>query len=134
MKHIPWNDLYLVGHELIDLQHKKLFEIAERMYVLILERRLDAQELKHIIADLSDYAKYHFSCEEMLMQEVQFPFIRSHRQQHIKINERVAATIQDFENGIDIDIEQLYLFLVHWLVDHITLMDKQIAMYIQKLQ
>ena len=91
-------------------------------------------DLKDILDDLSDYVKYHFNCEESLMEEIHYPFIRSHKQQHQKITERITANIQDFENGIDIDSEQLYLFVSQWLIDHIMLIDKQVALYVKKKQ
>lgn len=134
MRHIQWNDLYLIGNKLIDLQHKKLFEIADRLYMLLQQTSHSKTDLKDILDDLSDYVKYHFNCEESLMEEIHYPFIRSHKQQHQKITERITANIQDFENGIDIDSEQLYLFVSQWLIDHIMLIDKQVALYVKKKQ
>lgn len=134
MRHIQWNDLYLIGNKLIDLQHKKLFEIADRLYMLLQQTSHSKTDLKDILDDLSDYVKYHFNCEESFMEEIHYPFIRSHKQQHQKITERITANIQDFENGIDIDSEQLYLFVSQWLIDHIMLIDKQVALYVKKKQ
>ena len=134
MRHIQWNDLYLIGNKLIDLQHKKLFEIADRLYMLLQQTSHSKTDLKDILDDLSDYVKYHFNCEESLMEEIHYPFIRSHKQQHQKITERITANIQDFENGIDIDSEQLYIFVSQWLIDHIMLIDKQVALYVKKKQ
>ena len=31
-KHVGWDDKYKVGHNLIDSQHKQLFDIADKLY------------------------------------------------------------------------------------------------------
>ena len=37
-KHVGWDDKYKVGHNLIDSQHKQLFDIADKLYVVAYEK------------------------------------------------------------------------------------------------
>ena len=69
---IGWKDDYKLGVQLIDDQHKKLFEICGRAYDLLKnEVYIDKYDrIVEIIEELKQYALYHFKSEEEYMKSI----------------------------------------------------------------
>ena len=61
---MKWKDEYSVGIDVIDEQHKKLFEISE-----VLANAIEINEIKDILLFLENYMEFHFNTEEALMKK-----------------------------------------------------------------
>lgn len=126
---LKWNDDYLIGVEDIDVQHKKLFEIAGRAYELLKnDFYIDKYDkIIEIIEELKDYAVYHFNYEEKYMLSKGYKKFISHKALHDEFIEKVQNT--DL-NKIDVDQNEYLLtileFIVNWTKEHILDKDKQI--------
>ena len=132
-KHVAWNDSYKVGHQVIDSQHKRLFEIADELYNLILaseEKKNSDTDL--VLQDCAKYVQFHFSCEEKLMFDTDYADKEEHISQHKAFTTYVASLMNDFSRGKSIDLAQLYEFVSDWLVKHIGSEDKKLAAYATK--
>ncbi|MBO5137796.1 MAG: hemerythrin family protein [Spirochaetaceae bacterium] len=130
VKHISWNDEYKIGYHLIDSQHRRLFEIADEIYSLT--QKEEAKQKEDIILVLQDCTKYtlsHFSTEEKLMEEIKYPAMNAHINQHKEFKVKVTEAISDYSRGNSVKLEDLYLFIVEWLVQHVTKVDKALGLY-----
>ena len=58
-----WNDAYCVGSEMIDLQHKRLFELLSQL-VDAQNGRCDQEVVNHAVNSLYGYIRIHFDDEE----------------------------------------------------------------------
>ena len=60
---------YYTGIKMIDEEHAKLFEIANRAYELLTNKfKVDKyDEIADVLEELKDYTKYHFNHEEEYM-------------------------------------------------------------------
>ena len=67
-----WDNEYSIHSDIIDAQHKKLFEIAEKAGTLI-SKQVDSKEIKKILAELFEYMKVHFRDEEQYMDSIGYP-------------------------------------------------------------
>lgn len=121
-----WQDLYKVGHEKIDYEHQKLFEIAIKALNISIQDKLNAQ-FKATIVDLYDYMKYHFENEEEYMNSINYKYFNYHRKLHSNI-------IQEMNNFIrlvptlpkeKVD-RKLIEYMDIWLVNHIVFEDKRL--------
>lgn len=126
---LEWKDEYSVGNEDIDMQHKKLFEIAGRAYALLKDDMGDKyDQIVTIVDELKDYTVYHFSFEEEYMRKIGYKKFLSHKTIHDDFIERINNV-----NFNDIDSDQSrYLmetldFIVNWIGEHILGTDKQYA-------
>lgn len=123
---VEWSDDYSVGNEAIDNQHKKLFEILNRLHDGLFEG-FDERVCGAAIERLLAYANYHFAAEEHFMAEVRYSGIYKHSQEHKKFIE----TITQLRNATDMDKRQLAKnlleFLVNWILHHILIEDAKIA-------
>ena len=92
-----------IGIEQIDDEHKYLFELLDKAYILVTtDYHSDYyQQLKDIIAELDDYAEQHFSHEEAYMTQICDPELILQRSQHGFFREKIREF--DF---INIDREE----------------------------
>ncbi len=119
---LEWKESFSVSNKDIDEQHKKLFEIGQRIYDSIASMsdydRYD--EIMEIFSELNEYVKYHFDFEEKLLEECGYSKLETQKMEHhffVKKLEREA--------GKDIDAYQkeslirLINFVADWIVQHI---------------
>ena len=118
--HSGWKDIYSVNNEIIDKEHKELFNIAQEAFAYV-EEKDKTKKIKEIVTDLYDYMKTHFSHEEKFMQDINYPKSEEHKKLHreiiLKINEYVkqlpTMNISDFEKELAKIID---ISLVHHII------------------
>ena len=118
--HSGWKDIYSVNNEIIDKEHKELFNIAQEAFAYV-EEKDKTKKIKKIVTDLYDYMKTHFSHEEKFMQDINYPKSEEHKKLHreiiLKINEFVkqlpTMNISDFEKELAKIID---ISLVHHII------------------
>ena len=118
--HSGWKDIYSVNNEIIDKEHKELFNIAQEAFAYV-EEKDKTKKIKEIVTDLYDYMKTHFSHEEKFMQDINYPKSEEHKKLHreiiLKINEFIkqlpTMNISDFEKELAKIID---ISLVHHII------------------
>lgn len=119
-----FTDDLLLGNEMIDNDHRYLFNLLNRTNEL-----MDAQfktdrytEIMQILTELENYADEHFAREEAYMMSINDPEIIIQRHQHISFDEKVQEfMVHNFDED---DEQQLMLkniteFIAKWLICHI---------------
>lgn len=117
-----------IGIEQIDDEHKYLFELLNKAYILVTtEYHNDYyQQVKNILGELDSYAEQHFTHEEDYMAQICDPELILQRSQHTFFRDKIREF--DFIN-IDEEAEQqrvlteLVAFLAKWLYRHILSSD-----------
>ena len=79
-----WDEKYSIHNDAIDAQHKKLFDIAYRVGLLI-NRQASSDEIKQILSELFEYMKVHFADEEAYMESIGYPNLEQQRESHQEI-------------------------------------------------
>ncbi|HNX23379.1 MAG TPA: bacteriohemerythrin [Spirochaetota bacterium] len=123
MEYIKWTDNLSVGVNILDDEHKRLFELVNNLNQLIIVGDKSAA-LEKALTGLIDYTKYHFTNEESMMKKHGYPAFEKHKTEHDKL----TATVTDFhtrlkEGKVNFSLE-LIKFLQDWLVNHIQGTDK----------
>lgn len=128
--YLKWDDArYSVGVEMIDAQHKKLFNDINAL-IKMLDSRLGLGDLEVIVDDMIDYFDYHFSTEEKLLKG--HPDFASHKAKHRAFVERIT----DFDKQLlsttpEETATSLYLFLGEWFQNHIQKEDRAYFAYLR---
>ncbi|WP_069998037.1 bacteriohemerythrin [Cellulosilyticum sp. I15G10I2] len=126
---LVWKDEYAIGVDIIDAQHKHLFEIGNDAYRLL---RDDFCTDKYdgvirIIQDLSEYTKFHFKTEEEYMLSIKYNRYFSQKVEHDDFIQKIEEINFD---EIDEDpkkyIEDILAFVFEWVLEHILQKDKLI--------
>ena len=120
---------YYTGIESIDQEHTRLFELAQQTHDLLNNDILidKADSITHLISELIDYTRTHFSHEEAYMESIQYPRISAHITLHRKFEENLMVfdldAIEDDFDEQEEAVQHLLDFLVDWLINHIMKVD-----------
>ncbi len=124
-----WDEKYNIGIASIDLQHKNLFLMANRLYEAM-QRGAENDILGEILVETVEHISQHFSLEESYMEQHQYPTYEQHTKEHNAIREKAMDLFDDFgkgENTLSVDV---LTFLRDWLQAHILASDAQYATYL----
>jgi len=118
-----WDDSYNTGIRIIDSQHKKIIDILNELF-LAMEKGQGSTKIGKLLNDLNNYTITHFSTEENLLKQAEYPDFEEHKKLHdefaAKIHEMQAAC----EKGeVSISV-RLARFIKEWLSNHILGTDK----------
>lgn len=120
---IKWDASLKVGVEVIDEQHKKLVELINRLYdAMCLGKGKDV--LGGVLAEVLDYAAYHFKTEEDLFLEHGYRDAPAHIQEHGQLTRTANELKAAFDSGKAMITIETMNFLKDWLVQHIMKSDK----------
>lgn len=126
---LKWKEDFSIGIDLIDSQHKHLFEIGNNAYELLKnDLYLDKYDkIVLIIDDLRQYTKYHFKCEEDYMLQINSPQYNIQKKEHDAfINKIDNINFDDIDKDQKKYIEEILAFIFNWILDHIIQKDKLI--------
>lgn len=127
-KLIPtWNEKYSIHDTMIDIQHQKLFELADKVESAVY-KFVKREELKEILTELFNYMKEHFNNEEDYMQEIHYPYLNEHKIMHKNIIRDMSYLIQNIKTTNDLK-EKLYTIMSEWLLEHILYEDMKVEQY-----
>lgn len=127
---IEWKDEYALGIEIIDDQHKQLFEIADRIYALIQNNLVTDKYdgIVEIINELKNYTVDHFAAEEKYMQSIGYKRLLSQKVAHNEFLQKMDQIDLDrIDNGQNTYLMETLDFVVEWLGQHILKEDKLIV-------
>jgi len=123
MELFVWQEIYSVGVEAIDNQHKRLFAIANRFHAAY-KQGAGRSALAAIFKELVDYTVMHFSDEERMMLECGYPDYDRHKANHEKLVCLVLGyqrQMQGSEPGVE---PRAMNFIKTWLNGHVLGMDR----------
>ncbi|BCZ44630.1 bacteriohemerythrin [Clostridium gelidum] len=121
---------YKIGVEQIDEQHKKLFELADKAYMLLKDDfTLDKYDkIVHIVEELKDYTVFHFKSEEEYMESINYKRLFTQKIEHEKfIKALEEVDMRHLDQNQDESLVKMLNFLNEWLTEHILGNDKLIG-------
>ena len=113
---------YKTGIRSIDEQHKRLFEIADRTYMLLKDNyTIDKYDkIVELLNELKDYAIYHFKEEEEYMKSINYKRMFTQKIEHDNFIKKLNdIDIRKIDENQDEYILSILGFLNNWLVEHI---------------
>ncbi len=123
---LDWDPGYRIGVEVIDRQHRQLFDIGNRFHSAW-RRQTRRVELCRIFDELLEYTGYHFAEEERLMQQIDYPELTQHRSDHAQLVQQVKQYRARIRSGTADAGRQALDFMKTWLHTHVLEADKDIG-------
>ena len=82
---------YYTGIKFVDEEHKKLFDIANTVYDLLIDDFIPDKYdyIMEVVNELKEYAQYHFTHEEQYMNEIRYRKFLSHKVEHDEFIEKI---------------------------------------------
>ncbi|WP_263834018.1 bacteriohemerythrin [Sulfurospirillum oryzae] len=121
---IEWDERYSVHHELLDLQHQELFELAKTVQKLDAATTTKA-ELSKLFKEFYDYMAKHFKEEEAYMQSIHYPLYIKHRKLHESIIEGMNKILKEKKTIEELQTS-MQMIAKKWLAEHILENDLKI--------
>lgn len=124
---ITWEPVYSVHVEVLDEQHRKLFDTVNQL-IDVFERGSD--DLLSVIHGLIEYLSMHFHQEHMVMMNAGYPDFLKHSEEHRKFTEKIGQFLKAYSEGdAELGLNML-LFMKEWVRDHTTMLDLQYGEYL----
>lgn len=126
-----FSDNLVTGNEMIDSQHKELIEKInglERSCETNAELSVAVKMLNY----LADYTDFHFSEEEKLQEEIEYPGMEEHKKQHQEFKqaiEELHEMLEEQEGPSDAFVKAVEENVMKWLTFHIQSFDRSVAEY-----
>lgn len=129
---IRWSDEFAIGIDIIDEQHKRLFEYFDEIEQCI--KANDNSNISAICSGLVDYAISHNTFEETLMKQAGYPMLEAHHQVHEAFKNRAYGYLEKINNGADPMkvARDIRTDIGLWLINHIKREDKHYAPFVKK--
>ncbi len=121
-----WNDKYSTGFENVDEQHKMIFKLANSI-----TSQNTQEEIASSVLALYKYTRKHFCDEEYIMEQINYPELKSHQEMHNKLiddlNEISGTQLRKNDS-----IEEFKIFIIRWVIEHIMVHDKKFISFLRK--
>ncbi|MFI3213874.1 MAG: hemerythrin domain-containing protein [Eubacteriales bacterium] len=130
------NPNYLLGIEFLDIQHQKLFELMEKVQILLKDQNMlyKYEEIHTILHGLVDYSNIHFKQEVAYMESIDYPRLELHIEAHKGFQDKLSDIIVKYTNISLITQDEIIMdlmeYLTVWLQNHILDCDRKIANFI----
>lgn len=128
---INWDEDLRTGNAQIDHQHMYLIEQANRFYKTH-ENNFGQEKIDRMFSNLKRYVEKHFAAEERLMEELAYPKLSEHQDQHQEFALKVNVLEEQLQLGEKITATTLKYILRDWLVHHIRKHDFELAQFAKK--
>lgn len=126
-----FDDTLVTGNEMIDSQHK---ELIDKINDLLKSCELSSGKMAAVqtLGYLADYTEYHFTAEEKLQEEINYPGLAEHKKKHDELRQVVDDLhnmLEEEEGPTDAFVESVQKNVVNWLYSHIKGFDRSVAEY-----
>lgn len=128
MSLIKWNDKYSVNNEHLDNDHKKLFEMFNRLYDNCVTEGNNG--IWPMLDELIVFSSNHCRAEEEFMASIGYMEIESHTQKHRQILRKLTQLKDaDINNEYEIS-KELIVLIGNWIRLHIIDEDKKFSVQV----
>lgn len=123
---VEWDPSFATGIPSVDAQHQQLIHILNLLAATVEAGPTHAQ-LLDVVAQLADYASYHFAEEERLMEAMGYPELDEHRLEHQTFVNQIELFDLDAILATEGLAAEMLHFLKTWLCDHILGIDQRLG-------
>lgn len=127
---IRWNSTYELGIKEIDEQHIKLVDIINDFYNAFATAQAH-EKIGEIINELVNYTIFHFTAEEEIFMNSNYPETDNHKKIHKEFVDELKRYHQEVKDGNMTTTYDLMTYLRDWLIKHIMGTDRTYLPYIK---
>ena len=128
-RYVDWKDEYSVGIDSIDQQHRKLLNLINQLQTAV-DYSTGEEFEREALDELVDYTRTHFSYEEGLMEQNDYPDFVPHKAMHVEMIKMVEEVIAEYDKDPDTAMSNAVEYLKSWLIKHINGTDKQYSSFL----
>lgn len=128
-----WTNDLATGNYLIDSEHKELIRIIGNLLDAC-SRGQGRDEMLKTVQFLEQYTQKHFSDEEMLQRQHNYPDLQNHLRYHAEFR----ATVQKLSQRIKTEgasvalLSEINQNVAFWFTNHIRMQDTKVALFLKE--
>ncbi len=126
---VTWRDEYNVNVAVIDSQHQTMLELVNNLHTAV-EARIKKDELKDKLVELVEFTRMHFSTEEQLMKEHDYPGLGQHHKEHRELLRYLLDLVDGVSIGRNLSFYADYDVSTDWALIHICELDKSLGNFL----
>ena len=128
---VTWGEQYATGIELIDNQHKELVILTNQLYKACrIGHEVIDTAFKEAMHQMVDYVRFHFSTEQELLEQIEYPNWKDHARDHDTLVKNILDAAKDYEAGMRFTPHVFVRTLRDWVFGHIAMVDKLYSAYV----
>ncbi len=124
MDFIEWNDNFSVNVEEIDIQHREMLRIINRLLETLSDEK-SSEIVEDTLSKLTDYTMTHFKTEEDYFDQFNYSRSSTHKEEHRGFAEQILEFKKIFKEGRESLHLEVTNFLMNWLLNHLLISDKE---------
>ncbi len=130
MPHVEWDATLETGDAVVDAQHQKLIALFNQL--IAADVADDSKLVMQALEELTAYVAVHFTCEESLMAECEYPAERrsAHLAEHRDLTAKTRGIVLDYRSGKITSVQPIVGFLTDWLAEHINGSDRALVEWV----
>jgi hemerythrin len=119
-----WSKDYESGLPDIDAQHRQMFELIKQIGTIDVND--DRSRIRELIVELERVTREHFTYEEQLMVDCDYPDLEKHAADHASL----MLELVSYKENTVFGASKLALVLSNWLLSHVVMQDRPLAQHV----
>jgi len=127
---LVWHEEYNIGVEVIDKEHKKLFNILNKLFDFGQQKEKNQWVCQEAVKYFKDHALQHFAEEEDYMDSIHYDGLNTHKRIHKNFRDRMLPALEKELELTNYSEEAINHFLgvcAGWLIGHTMIEDRAIV-------
>jgi hemerythrin len=120
-----WSQSYESGLPEVDVQHQEMFELIQQIGAL--DDANAREQISGLLDELERVSREHFAHEERLMAQYDYPDL----DKNVSSHQRLLLELQGYRASTVFGARKLTLVLSNWLLSHILMEDRPLALHIE---
>ncbi|NLM68695.1 MAG: hemerythrin family protein [Firmicutes bacterium] len=132
-----WKEKYRIGVDLIDDQHRELFQRVSDFLQSVQQKgdwEQKTDKVKETLEFMQNYVVEHFEDEEAYQRQIKYPEYEEHKEIHAKFRAMINQYAVRFEEeGFTQELVQEFGGkLMTWLIMHVAASDQKIGAWVRE--
>lgn len=134
--YVAWTQELETGNDVLDEQHRRYIDLLNE-YLIEASELVNSDEKDSRLAEsfdfLRQYAEEHFSSEESIMVDSEFPDYASHKEEHLYFLRHVEDLYKEMQAvGYSPKLgREVNFYAIEWFIDHILGSDMQLVAFLK---
>ena len=125
MSLIEWKEQYSLGVPAVDHEHRELIDLINELYANVKGPGTDATVMD-FLGELYARIAAHFALEEKIMRDSGYDEYLEHKSDHERLLDDVRNLMDDYEDGVYVNVEEFGKRLDAWFSEHFRTRDARL--------
>jgi len=122
---IEWKEQYNLGVPEIDYEHREMITLINDLYARLHGAQSDVS-VAEFLGEIYARIAAHFALEEKIMRENDYDEYVEHKDDHERLLDDIRDLMDDYEDGVDVDVERFGDRLDDWFSEHFRTRDARL--------